>query len=96
MGAFARTMYLTKEMHGKRTADLIEMMRTEKGVVFEEVVPKWAVEGCLTKREQYEHEGLNLKTGEREKTFRTRTRVKERGVREFTEENLKLVTDKYW
>lgn len=96
VSAFARTMYSTKEMHGKQTADLIKMMKEGKGVVFEEAVPKWAIEGCLMKREQYEHEGLNPRTGEMEKTFRTRTRVEERGVRVFSDENLKLVTDKYW
>ena len=96
VNGFARTMYSTKQMHGKRTTELIEMMLSEKGVVFEEAVPKWAVEGCLMKREQYEHEGVNRKTGEMEKTTRTRTRVEERGVREFSQENLKLVTDKFW
>jgi tRNA(His) guanylyltransferase len=72
------------------------MMREEKGVVFEEAVPKWAIEGCLMKREQYEHKGLNPKTGEMEKTYRARTRVEERGMRAFSEENLRLVTEKYW
>lgn len=96
VGAFARTMYSTKEMHGKKTTELLEMMEKEKGVKFEETVPKWAVEGCLVKREQYEHEGVNLKTGETEKTLRTRIKVDERGVRVFSEENLRLVTEKYW
>ncbi|KAF9700089.1 hypothetical protein EKO04_001256 [Ascochyta lentis] len=96
VGAFARTMYSTKEMHGRTTQELIEAMRNEKGVVFEEAVPRWAVEGCLLKREQVEHEGVNLKTGKVEKTLRTRTRVEERGVRVYSTENLKLVTDKFW
>lgn len=96
VSAFARTMYSTKQMHGKRTADLVEMMKREKGVVFEEAVPKWAVEGCLMKREQFEHEGVNLKTGETEKTCRTRVRVEERGVRQFGEEGLRIVGEKYW
>jgi len=96
VGAFARTMYTTPEMHGKKTDELIHMMLEEKGVRFEEAVPKWAIEGCLIKREQYEHEGVNMKTGEKEKTFRTRTRMEERGVREFSDEGLKLVTEKYW
>lgn len=96
VGAFARTMYSTKEMHGKKTTELLEMMDKEKGVKFEQAVPRWAVEGCLLKREKYEHEGVNLQTGETEKTSRTRTRVEERGVRVFSEENLKLVTEKYW
>lgn len=96
VSGFARTMYSTKQMHGKSTTELLEMMDKEKGVKFEEAVPKWAVEGCLMKKEQYEHEGVNLKTREREKTFRTRTKVEERGVREFSEENLRLITGKYW
>lgn len=96
VGAFARTMYSTQEMHGKTSQDLIDMMREEKNVDFETAVPRWAIEGCLLKREQVEHEGVNLKTGKMEKTLRTKTRVEERGVRKFSEENLKLVTDKYW
>lgn len=96
VSAFARTMYSTKEMDGKKTQDLVGMMLEEKGVRFEEAVPKWAIEGCLLKREQHEHEGVNLKTGQLEKTFRTRTRVEERGIRDFGDEGLKLVMDKYW
>jgi tRNA(His) 5'-end guanylyltransferase len=96
VNAFARTMYSTSEMHGKKTQELVDMMLEEKGVRFEEAVPKWAVEGCLVKREQFEHEGANLKTGELEKTLRTRMRVEERGIRVFSEEGLRLVTDKYW
>ncbi|KAI4710714.1 hypothetical protein J4E89_004303 [Alternaria sp. Ai002NY15] len=96
VSAFARTIFSTKEMNGKKTKDLVSMMLEEKGVRFEEAVPRWAIEGCLIKREQYEHEGVNLKTGETEKTFRTRTRVEERGIREFGDEGLKLVTSRYW
>ena len=96
VSAFARTMYSTKEMNGRKTKDLVGMMLEEKGVKFEEAVPKWAIEGCLVKREQYEHEGVNLKTGEIEKTSRTRTRVEERSIREFGDEGLKLMTSRYW
>ncbi|KAH7396535.1 tRNAHis guanylyltransferase-domain-containing protein [Phaeosphaeria sp. MPI-PUGE-AT-0046c] len=96
VSGFARTLYTSKQMHGKRTNELLEMMKEEKGVVFEEAVPKWAIEGCLLKREQFEHEGVNGKTGEVEKTMRTRVRVEERGVREFNEENMRVVEEKYW
>jgi tRNA(His) guanylyltransferase len=96
VNGFARTMYSTKEMHGKRTGDLLAMMKEEKGVVFEDAVPRWAVEGCLMKREQFEHEGVNGKTGEVEKTVRSRVRVEERGIREFGEEGLRIVGEKYW
>lgn len=96
VSGFARTMYSTEEMHGKRTGELLEKMEKEKGVVFAESVPKWALEGCLVKRERFEHEGLNLKTGQVEKTQRTRLRVEERGVREWSEENLRLITESFW
>jgi tRNA(His) guanylyltransferase len=45
------------------------------GLFFEESVPKWTIEGCFVKREQVEREGVNLKTGQKEKTLRTRTGV---------------------
>jgi tRNA(His) guanylyltransferase len=96
VSSFARKIYSTKEMHGLKAFELMEKMKEEKGIVFEDAVPKWSIEGCLVKREQFEHEGLNIKTGVMEKTMRTRTRVEERGVREFSMENLKLVTEKYW
>lgn len=96
VNAVARTMYSTKQMHGKTAGDLISMMKKEKGVVYEEAVPKWAIEGCVLKRVQVEHQGVNLKTGGIEKTLRTIVRVEERGVRSFSEESLRLVTEKYW
>ncbi|KAF2468549.1 uncharacterized protein BDR25DRAFT_304961 [Lindgomyces ingoldianus] len=77
VSGFARTLFSDKQMHKKTTKELLEMMEKEKGVVFEEAVPKWAVAGTLMKREQYEHEGVNLKS-------------------EFSGENLKMVTEKYW
>lgn len=96
VGAFARTLFGQSQIHGKTTAELIEMMRREKNVVYEEAVPKWAIEGCLVKRELYQYDDTNPKTGQVETTSRTRTRVEERGIREFSAENLKLVTERYW
>jgi tRNA(His) guanylyltransferase len=96
VGAFARTMFTTKELHLKNTSEVLDMMKNEKGVVFKDAVPSWAQEGSIVKKEQYEHEGRNMKTGEIEKTVRTRTRVADRGVTEFSEENLRLITEKYW
>ncbi|KAI0834260.1 glycoside hydrolase family 55 protein [Hypoxylon sp. FL0890] len=96
IGAFARTLFSQSQIHGKTIAELIEMMRREKNVVYEEAVPKWAIEGCLIKRELYQHDGVNPKTSQVEMTSITRTRIEERGIREFSEENLKLVTERYW
>ncbi|KAF1997371.1 hypothetical protein P154DRAFT_524868 [Amniculicola lignicola CBS 123094] len=97
VSGFARTLFSTKQMHKKTTLELKGMIREKLGgKTFEESVPGWAVEGCLMKREQFEHEGVNGKTGEREVTFRTRTRVEERGVRGFSDEGLSLIREKYW
>ena len=96
VNAFARTLYPSNQMHRKTANELKDMMKTEKGVVFEDAVPKWAIEGSLLKREQVGHEGVNKKTGQVEKTLRTRTRVEDRGVTSYSAENLRLVTDKYW
>lgn len=96
VSGFARTLFTAKQLHGKCTTEVLQMMKEEKGVVFEEAVPKWAVAGSLLKREQFEHEGLNVKTGRVEKTMRTKVRVEDRGIREFSEDNLKIVEEKYW
>jgi tRNA(His) guanylyltransferase len=96
VNSFARTFYSTKEMNGKRTLDLTKMLKEEKGVVFEDAVPRWAIEGCLLKREQFDHKGRNEKTGEVAMTKRTRVRTEERGVREFGEEGLRIVRERYW
>lgn len=43
---------MTKELHLKNTQQISDMMRVEKGVVFEEAVPKWAAEGSMVKKEE--------------------------------------------
>ena len=96
VGAFARTLFSTTELHGKSTEETLRMMEKEKGLVFKDSVPSWAVAGTIVKKEQFEFEGKNEKTGEVEKTSRTRTRAVDRGVTEFSEENLRLVMEKYW
>ncbi|KAF4548259.1 tRNA(His) guanylyltransferase-like protein [Elsinoe fawcettii] len=96
VGAFARTLYTTQQMHGKSTQEVLEMMKNDKGIEFGQAVPRWAVQGCLLKREQAEHQGVNPKTGQSEMSLRTVIRVEEQGVRNFSVDNLKLVTNKFW
>ncbi|KAL6158618.1 hypothetical protein ACJQWK_03615 [Exserohilum turcicum] len=93
---FASSLFTPSQMHGKKTHELIDMMLTDKGITFRDAVPKWALEGCLVKREQYEHNGLNTKTGQIETTSRSRPSVQDRGVRTFDDAGLRLVTHKYW
>ncbi|KAI0095634.1 glycoside hydrolase family 55 protein [Daldinia grandis] len=98
INALAGTLFSDSQIHNRTCEELVEMMRQEKNVVYEEVVPRWAVEGCLVKRELCHHELPDTQTGQMGNTpaMMTRTGVKERGVREFTADNLKLVTEGYW
>jgi tRNA(His) guanylyltransferase len=50
----------------------------------------------MVKKEQYKFEGRDEKTGQLQKTVRTRTRAVDSGVTEFSEVNLSLVIEKYW
>jgi tRNA(His) guanylyltransferase len=81
VSGFARSLFEQGDMHGKSSKELKVMVEMKTRKSYEESVPRWAVEGCLVKRERVEHEGVNLKTGVREVTWRTRIRVEERGVR---------------
>lgn len=96
VSAFARTLFSTKELHGKPTETVTKMVEKETGLAFRNLVPSWAVEGTLVKKEQHEVEGQNPETGEVEKTLRTRTKAVDKGVTEFSDANLKLITKKYW
>jgi len=96
VSAFARKLFSDAELHGKNTGQVVSMMLEEKGVVYRDAVPSWAPEGSLVKRELYEVEGLNKATGEAELATRTRIKVADRGITAFSDENLKLVVDRYW
>jgi tRNA(His) 5'-end guanylyltransferase len=96
VGAFARTLFSAGELQKKNTQETLEMIEEKTGKKFEELVPSWALEGTIVKKEQYEWEGSNPKTGEVEKTLRMRTRAVDKGVRKFSAANLALVTEKYW
>ncbi|KAF9741479.1 hypothetical protein PMIN06_010576 [Paraphaeosphaeria minitans] len=96
VNAFARSLYRDQQLHKKTVVEVLHMLRKEKGVEYEDAVPRWAIEGSLVKWEQWEHEGVNLKTGEKAIAMRTRTKVEDRGVRDFSERNLRLVTQKFW
>ena len=96
VSAFARTLFSTRELQKKNTEAIMKMIETKTGSAYRHVVPPWAVEGTIVKKEQYEVEGQNAMTGEGEKTLRTRTKAVDKGVTEFSNANLKLITEKYW
>jgi tRNA(His) 5'-end guanylyltransferase len=96
VSAFARSFFSTRELHGKNQEEMVEMVRREKGVVYREAVPRWALEGSIVKKTLVELEAVNKKTGERALSTRTRTRCEDRGITEFSDATLALVKEKYW
>ncbi|KAI1480841.1 glycoside hydrolase family 55 protein [Daldinia eschscholtzii] len=98
INAFAGTLFDPSQVHNRTCEELVEMMRREKNVIYEEAVPRWAVEGCLVKRESCRPELQHARAGQnREMSAMTRrARVEERGIRECTTENLQLVAEGYW
>jgi tRNA(His) guanylyltransferase len=96
VSGFARKYYSSRRLTGMRTGEVLAMLERDKGIVFANEAPSWAQAGTLVKRKLVEIEGLNPKTGETERAIRTRMLEVDRGVLEYSEENLKLVTDKYW
>lgn len=96
IAAFARSHFSTAQLHGKSKEEMKEMALREKGVVYEEAVPKWAQQGSLVKRHLAKVEAVNKKTGKSITAMRARIRCEDRGVMRFSKENLALVKDKYW
>jgi tRNA(His) guanylyltransferase len=54
VNAFARSLYEDKQLHKKTVNEVLDMLRKEKGIEYEEAVPGWAVAGskslCLRHR----------------------------------------------
>ena len=96
ISSFARSFFSTAQMHGKNKEAMLEMLKKEKGVVFEESVPKWALEGSIVKKTLVKVQAVDMKTGEPVTAMRTRMRSEDRGITKFSDENLALVREKYW
>ncbi|GME52257.1 hypothetical protein GTA08_BOTSDO08577 [Neofusicoccum parvum] len=96
VAAFARSLFSTTQLRGKHTDEMIEMAKREKGIVYEDAVPQWAMEGSMVKRALVYIEGVDGKTGEKTLATRTKMRCEDRGIRAFSEENVKLVIEKHW
>jgi len=52
-------LFSTKELYRKSKNEALEIIKREEGVVYKDVVPSWAVEGTIIKRELVKYEGLN-------------------------------------
>lgn len=66
----AQSMYSQKELHGKNTSELQELM-FQKGVNWDKY-PVGFKRGRMIVKEQYAHSGKNRKTGLEEQTIRSR------------------------
>jgi tRNA(His) guanylyltransferase len=95
ISAFARTLFSTKEIHGKQTHEMLDMAK-EKGVVYEDTVPKWALEGSTLKRVLVQIDAVDFKTGEKTVATKTKIKCENVGFKQFSEESLSLITDRYW
>ncbi|KAH7144114.1 tRNAHis guanylyltransferase-domain-containing protein [Dactylonectria estremocensis] len=96
ISAFARSLFSQKQLDGKNKAEMLELAKQEKGVTYEESVPKWAMKGSIVKKCLVKMEAVDMKTGEPVTVARTRTRCEDRGMTTFSAENLDLVRYKYW
>ncbi|KAI0384730.1 glycoside hydrolase family 55 protein [Hypomontagnella monticulosa] len=94
--AFARTMFSQGQVDGKTSAQLIEMMRQEKDVVYEEAVPEWAIDGCLVKPELQHYEFEGPTTDQVDTEIEMGASVAYGGFKEASAKNLRLVTERYW
>ena len=54
VSAWARSLYSTKQLHKKTTSEMIAMAAKEKGAIYKDSVPAWALEGTIVKREMFE------------------------------------------
>lgn len=93
---YARKYFSAKQLNGVSTQKKVEKMRVEKGVVYADEAPAWVQFGTSIKKEQYEHIGVNPRTGQEEKTMRMRPRAEDLEIKEFSEKLLETVVQKYW
>ncbi|KAI5460681.1 tRNAHis guanylyltransferase-domain-containing protein [Mariannaea sp. PMI_226] len=96
ISAFARGLFSAKQLHGKNKNEMVEMAKQEKGIIFRESVPPWAPEGSIVKKKLVKTGGVDAKTGKAVTVVRMTTHCDDRGMTNFSEENLALVRDKYW
>lgn len=94
--AFARLFMNSKQTHKLNTTEQIDIVREKFGRDYYTEVPDWAQWGSLIKREWYQHEGSNPKTGSQELTMRTRMSTRDLAIDNFSDQNLKLLVTRYW
>lgn len=93
---YARKYFGAKQLNGVSTQEKVEKMRVEKGVVYADEAPAWVQFGTSIRKEQYEHIGVDPRTGQEEKTMRMRPRAEDLEMKDFSGESLRTIVRKYW
>ncbi|CAK5268449.1 unnamed protein product [Mycena citricolor] len=96
ISAFGRKYYSAKAMHGLKGDEVVQKVRDEHGVDFWTDAPAWARYGTTCKREVYQGTGVDGLTGKEVTMTRTRVRTEDRPWWHFTDQNVALVTARYW
>jgi tRNA(His) 5'-end guanylyltransferase len=95
VSAYARYFFSSKELHNKKSKELIEMMKTIKNFDYHTQVPEHEKIGTYLKKELFEINAVNKQTGISEKTIRSR--IVSKTLRADTSENfIQLLLAKYF
>ena len=91
----AQAHFSAKQLHGLSRNEQRQKLIDEKKIDWEDQ-PNWFKYGALIKKELYQKESLNPITNEKTLATRTRTVCKAFQILEYTEDMVKVLTDKYW
>ncbi|KAF7312467.1 Thg1 domain-containing protein [Mycena indigotica] len=96
ISGFGRSFFTTKQLHGLGSNAIVEKVLSEKGIDYWTSTPTWARYGTTVKREKFLGTGVDGLTGEPVTMTRTRMKMQDTQWWEFNEDNLLLITDKFW
>ncbi|KAF7374724.1 Thg1 domain-containing protein [Mycena sanguinolenta] len=93
---FGRSFFSAKQLHGLHGDAIVAKILAEKGIDFWTEAPSWARYGTTVKRERFEWAATDALTGAEVISTRTRTKFQDVPWWEFNDQNLALVTSKFW
>merc|ERR1719229_170009 len=97
VSALARKYYSPKEMHGKGRHELVEMMKREKNVNWDDAPMAFRF-GTFVKRELYEKEFVRMVRDKEQRGMAKRTRMAGIPIQleHFEEKYMNMLLSKYW
>jgi tRNA(His) guanylyltransferase len=84
-----------KQMHGWSTGEVYERLKTEKGVLWD-TYPEAFKHGTFVKKDLFEKDGVDQKTGAAVKVVRTKVESRAFDLKGFSVSHKKLLFSKYW